>query len=314
MDPDVAMVQSPQGFYNLFEHEEAFGQSQAGFYGPYSKCWDQADSVPCSGSNVLFTRESLSKVGGMQTDSLCEDFLTSMILKDAGFKTKYVHEVLAWGLAPETVRAYHKQQFRWATGDLQILFRHFPLLKPGLSWKAKLLYTCHFTHIFSFLGTFVMAILVPLQLLVYGKNVQPDPEAFVFPTALVIGFFVVYRETGIPHILRLLRQSLLLMPVKLSALFHFLFSCKEAGWMASGSVSSNDCWKDVKPAITHIIFVIYWVGCVIYGLICYKEQVPISLFVSTLTMIWMMWPFVRAVLPAWKSWKSPYQVVAKPVK
>jgi len=33
------------------------------------------------------------------------------------YKTKYVHEYLAAGLAPETVHDFFKQRFRWAAGE-----------------------------------------------------------------------------------------------------------------------------------------------------------------------------------------------------
>lgn len=47
---------------------------------------------------------------------MTEDFLTSMYLHDAGFRSKYVHEYLARGLSPDSLSDFMKQRLRWAAG------------------------------------------------------------------------------------------------------------------------------------------------------------------------------------------------------
>lgn len=56
------------------------------------------------------------------------------------YQTKYLHEYLAVGLAPETVHDFYKQRFRWAAGGLQIFRNHNALTKTGLSHTQRLLY------------------------------------------------------------------------------------------------------------------------------------------------------------------------------
>lgn len=48
---------------------------------------------------------------------MTEDFLTSMYLHDAGFRSKYVHEYLARGLSPDSLNDFMKQRLRWAAGE-----------------------------------------------------------------------------------------------------------------------------------------------------------------------------------------------------
>jgi cellulose synthase (UDP-forming) len=108
----------------------------------WSVCrWDGAESTPCCGTNVIFSRKCLTEIGGFVYGSVTEDFLTSMYLHNKvgdlimmiytvtgctdeftnsapsqGFKTKYVHEYLARGLSPDNLHDFMKQRFRWAAG------------------------------------------------------------------------------------------------------------------------------------------------------------------------------------------------------
>ena len=56
------------------------------------------------------------------------------------YESKYVHEYLASGLAPETVDDFYKQRFRWAAGGLQIFMKNNALFKPGLTRSQIFLY------------------------------------------------------------------------------------------------------------------------------------------------------------------------------
>jgi cellulose synthase/poly-beta-1,6-N-acetylglucosamine synthase-like glycosyltransferase len=67
----------------------------------------------------------------MSTESIAEDFVTGMFMHEKGYRSVYVPEVLAEGLACEDLLSYSKQQFRWARGALDIIFRYNPLLAAG---------------------------------------------------------------------------------------------------------------------------------------------------------------------------------------
>jgi cellulose synthase (UDP-forming) len=88
----------------------------------------------------VLSRKATLEVGGMCTESIAEDFLTGMLMHERGYKSVYVPEVLAEGLATEELLTYSKQQFRWARGALDVLFKYNPLFRKGLSLPQKIEY------------------------------------------------------------------------------------------------------------------------------------------------------------------------------
>lgn len=157
VDEKVAMVQTPQAFTNV-ALDDPLGQQYRYFYGPVLKGWDAAGSTPCCGTNVTFSRKALTSIGGFTYGSITEDFLTSMTLHSNRYKTKYVHEYLAFGLSPETVHDFYKQRFRWAAGGLQIFVKNNALFKKGLSHTQRFLY---------FWSGFNTCLSIPMIYLVY---------------------------------------------------------------------------------------------------------------------------------------------------
>lgn len=107
--------------------------------------WDALGSAPCCGTNVILRRAALQDVNGFAYGSVTEDFLTSLTLQSAGYRTCFVDEVLAEGLAPSNLAPFFAQRLRWAVGGLQI-FRSFnPMWGQGfrdgkLTWEQRLLY------------------------------------------------------------------------------------------------------------------------------------------------------------------------------
>jgi cellulose synthase (UDP-forming) len=45
--------------------------------------------------------QPLMEIGGFPTDSVTEDYLLSLRLKEKGFSTAYLNEPLTYGLAPK---------------------------------------------------------------------------------------------------------------------------------------------------------------------------------------------------------------------
>ncbi len=89
---------------------------------------------------MALRREKLLAVGGMCEESIAEDFATGMFMHGRGWKSVYVPEVLAEGLAPEDFLSYYKQQFRWARGALDVIFKYNVLFRKGLSFKQRIMY------------------------------------------------------------------------------------------------------------------------------------------------------------------------------
>lgn len=66
--------------------------------------------------------------GGISTETLAEDTDLTLALHKCGYRIHYAPRAIAWTEAPETVRAFAKQRFRWAFGTLQCLWKHRELL------------------------------------------------------------------------------------------------------------------------------------------------------------------------------------------
>ncbi|RYY91450.1 MAG: glycosyltransferase family 2 protein, partial [Chitinophagaceae bacterium] len=92
------------------------------------------------GAIGAFRKEAMEKAGGFSTDTLAEDCdLTIRILR-AGYAVRNENEALAFTEAPEGLRPFLKQRFRWSFGVLQTFWKHKDLLFNGrygaLGWLA----------------------------------------------------------------------------------------------------------------------------------------------------------------------------------
>ena len=72
--------------------------------------------------------DAVAKAGGISTDTLAEDTDLTLALHKCGFTIHYASRAVAWTEAPETMRTFAKQRFRWAFGTLQCLWKHRELL------------------------------------------------------------------------------------------------------------------------------------------------------------------------------------------
>ena len=145
-DPDVALVQTPQDFYNLdsFEHQVRGGtkvfNEQSVFYRVIAAGKNRWDAAFWCGTSALVRMSALRSVGGVATGTVTEDIHTTIRLHRRGWKTVYHNEVLARGLAARTASEYLLQRERWATGAMQVLRCERPLTGPGLSFGQRLGY------------------------------------------------------------------------------------------------------------------------------------------------------------------------------
>lgn len=172
-DSKVALVQTPQNFYNgdPIKHNlglPSFTNDQDFFFRKMQLGRDATNTVICCGSCFIIRRSNLEKIGGIPTETLCEDLLTSLQLQAAGYKVLYLNEALSAGAAAEDVGGYVDQRLRWGQGTLQtLLVKTNPLTMPGLSFWQRF---------FQSLGIFywvtagfqVLFLLLPLIYMVTG--------------------------------------------------------------------------------------------------------------------------------------------------
>src|SRR3712207_2660739 len=123
-DPLVAFVQTPQAFPSARGLvARGASESQRMFYELVLPGRNLFNGVFCVGTNVIFRRVALEQIGGMYTASNSEDIWTSIELHRRGWRSYFVAETLARGLAPDSLLPFFKQQFRWAYGAFEVLLR-----------------------------------------------------------------------------------------------------------------------------------------------------------------------------------------------
>ncbi|MDE1925455.1 MAG: glycosyltransferase, partial [Patescibacteria group bacterium] len=138
----VGFVQTPQFYKNYAENyvTKSSWEQQELFFGPICKGKNRLNAATMCGTNMVISRDALLAAGGMCTESIAEDFITGLLMHAQGYKSVYHGEVLAEGLATEELLSYSKQQFRWARGALDVIFRWNPLFMRGLTWAQRVQY------------------------------------------------------------------------------------------------------------------------------------------------------------------------------
>lgn len=139
---DLAFVQTPQYYTNFRKNRVArsAGLQQVIFHEYICEGKNLKESMFCCGTGVVFRIAALQEVGGLDTTSVTEDFATSLKLHQKKWRSAYHRRVMAFGMGPEDLGAYFKQQFRWALGTIGMLRRMVPLFfskprsMPALRW------------------------------------------------------------------------------------------------------------------------------------------------------------------------------------
>ncbi len=147
-DERMAVVQTPHDFFNhdSAQHYAIGRHEQSLFYRVVCPGKDRHGAAYWCGSAALINRHALLEVGGVATETIAEDFHTTIRLLRGGWRSRYHDEVLVQGLAPHDLDGYLLQRDRWARGNLAVFtLPESPLrareLRPlqRLSYAASLL-------------------------------------------------------------------------------------------------------------------------------------------------------------------------------
>ncbi|WP_158657543.1 glycosyltransferase [Blastococcus saxobsidens] len=212
-DDRLALVQTPQHFYNTtsFEHLRpgADLHEESLFYRVIQPGKHHAGAAFWCGTNAVLRADALREVGGVATESLTEDFHTTMKLHRAGWRSAYHNEVLARGLAAGSPDAFYAQRRRWGRGAMQVLRHDNPLTASGLTVRQRLSYLYTLSAWFDAWRTLGFA-LVPVAVLLTG----------LFPVAAPPAEFALMA--GVPFVLQQVALTLLsrgFAPARFSLLF-----------------------------------------------------------------------------------------------
>ena len=143
-DPRLALVQTPQDFYNSdsFEHYKRGPDvhEESLFYRVVQAGKNRYGAAFWCGTNAVLRVEALRQIGGVATETITEDMHTTVRLHSAGWRSLYHNEVLARGLAAATPAQFYTQRYRWGRGAMQQLKVDNPVLAPGLTIGQRIAY------------------------------------------------------------------------------------------------------------------------------------------------------------------------------
>lgn len=205
-DPKVALVQTPQDFYNLgsFEHEdlenplelsadEPLFHEQELFYRAIQPGKNRWGAAFWCGTGAVVRVAALRDVGGVATGTVTEDIHTTIRLHRRGWKSIYHNEVLARGLAAATAEQYQLQRLRWGTGAMQVLRLENPLIAPGLRLPQRIAYASTLLGWFESWRTLGYLLLPCVVLLTGGMPVRADAAVF----GIAFGLTLALQQTAL---------------------------------------------------------------------------------------------------------------------
>jgi cellulose synthase (UDP-forming) len=224
-DPRVAIVQTPQDFYNLdsFEHDKnrswfwrarrpiSFNEQRL-FYRAIQPGKNRWKAAFWCGTNAVVRTAAIAEIGGIADETVTEDMHTTIRLHRHGWESIYHNEVLAHGLAARDATEYQAQRLRWGTGAMQILRLEHPFTRRGLSLSQRLAYAATILGWFDAWRT-LGYVLLPLVVIFSGTIPIHAPFA-----VFVIAF-------GVTFALQRLAMALLsrgYAPQGMAALFEFV--------------------------------------------------------------------------------------------
>jgi cellulose synthase/poly-beta-1,6-N-acetylglucosamine synthase-like glycosyltransferase/peptidoglycan/xylan/chitin deacetylase (PgdA/CDA1 family)/spore germination protein YaaH len=76
------------------------------------------------GAIGAWRRDLVMRLGGFPSGTLAEDADLTLRIQESGQKVLYESKARAYTEAPETVKGFLRQRFRWTFGTLQVLWRH----------------------------------------------------------------------------------------------------------------------------------------------------------------------------------------------
>lgn len=146
------------------------------------------NSAFCVTTNWIANTDTLLAIGGLEETTITEDLATGIVAHANGFKIGVIDDALAFGLTPNKLDAWRKQQYRWSYGTLHVARTVFKRYWRFLS----------FSQLFDYLQCISWYLVGPLSFALYlfpiisafglGFLTITNPWLFVSTTLGIIGF------------------------------------------------------------------------------------------------------------------------------
>ena len=299
-DPKMGFVQTPQYYKNHAENAIAATawEQQTLFFGPIMKGKNRFGSVFMCGTNMVVSRQALAAAGGMCEFNIAEDFLTSLFIHAKGFRSIYVPEVLAEGLAPEDFLSYYKQQYRWTRGSLEVIFKYNPLFMRGLTLFQRYQYLASSSYYLS--GVVVlMNALLPIIFLYSGQvpvKTSTMLLALSFLPYIFINLLVLQLSSNFSYSFRAISFSLSSFYLQLRAVFAVITGQKTVFAVTSKQQLQGNFLYLATPHFVYIGVFLLGVGIAIH-----REGISTSVINNSawaLLTVAIFMPFIVSAAPA----------------
>jgi cellulose synthase (UDP-forming) len=207
-DPAMAIVQTPQFFRSNAAQtwiERSAGPIQEVFYRTVQVARDRFDAAICCGTSAVYRRTALEPQGGPTLIPYAEDVHTGLDVRRTGWTMAYLPIVLSSGICPDNLDAFVRQQYRWCSGNIGIVFSRrlwsVPMSIPArLSYISGFLYYAY-TALLTFFGP-----IIPIVMLAFLPGQIRLRNFVVLLPAMLTGFVLYplwHRSTYGPGVLPL---------------------------------------------------------------------------------------------------------------
>ncbi|OGK66967.1 hypothetical protein A2377_03795 [Candidatus Roizmanbacteria bacterium RIFOXYB1_FULL_41_27] len=195
-DEKIGIVQTPQHFLATNElHTKSpleFGAAgvQEDFYRVIQVARNRFGSSICVGTNAIYRRLAIAKIGGPYQIEHSEDVHTGFALIENGYAIKYIPLIFAYGICPNNLLSYFHQQHRWCSGTMS-LFLSGKLFSYKLTLAQKL---CYITGLLYYISH-PLGLIMSFQIFTV---VLFHPEWLIFAHLLPFVPFLVYTRLVLP--------------------------------------------------------------------------------------------------------------------
>jgi cellulose synthase (UDP-forming) len=296
-DTKVGFVQSPQFYRNHELNYVTAGawEQQKIFFGTICQGKNRVNAAFMCGTNMVIRREALIEVGGMSEESITEDFITSQYIHANGYSSVYVPEVLAEGLAPEDFLSYSKQQFRWARGSLEGVFKYNPLFRKGLSLGQRIQYLASSSF---YLSGLVVAMYALFPLIFFYAGIAPfkAPTMALAAVFLPYIFLVVYtlrHTSNFSYTYRAVAFAMGAFTIHIKALFSILIGEKVGFAVTSKKQVEGNYLSIVAPHIIYIVLTVIGIGVAVA-----RDGITASLMNNIAWSMFYIAVFIPAIIAA----------------
>ncbi|NLG39527.1 MAG: glycosyltransferase, partial [Fibrobacter sp.] len=190
MDPTIGLVQGRWGHLNRTESGLTLAQS-IGIDGHFvieqsARSWGNL-FMNFNGTAGIWRRQAIDDAGGWEGDTLTEDMDLSYRSQLAGWKMKFVFDVIVPAELPNDINAFKAQQYRWAKGSIQTAKKVLPLvMKAKVPLRVKIGAFMHTTH-YSIHPCMLFTAICAFPLLAWFEPIAQVPN-FVFAIAFTFIF------------------------------------------------------------------------------------------------------------------------------